>query len=119
MKKLVKEKLYENFKHEFYTNIEKETLNNKNFRKILFTGKNLQLVLMTLKPNEEIGLEIHKNVDQFFRFEFGKGKCIINDNEYIVSDGDCIIVPANTKHNIINIGKSDLKFYTIYAPPEH
>ena len=106
-------------KRGFHVNIEKETVNNDNFRKVLYTATNLQLVLMSLKPNEEIGLETHSDIDQFFRFEQGNGKCIINNIEYTVKDGDSIIIPAGSKHNIINIGDEDLKMYTIYATPHH
>ncbi|MBK9257314.1 MAG: cupin domain-containing protein [Saprospiraceae bacterium] len=104
----------------FKSNIEKETLENKNFRKVLYTGKHLQLVLMNLKAGEEIGEETHRNSDQFFRFESGSGKCIIDETEYFVKDGDDIIVPSGAKHNIINLDKdSELKLYTIYSPPHH
>jgi mannose-6-phosphate isomerase-like protein (cupin superfamily) len=104
----------------FHTNIENETLNNTNFRKVIYTSEHLQLVLMNLKPGEEIGKEIHKNNDQFFRFESGNGKCIINENEYEISEGDTIIVPAGAKHNVINTNNSiALKMYTIYSPPNH
>jgi mannose-6-phosphate isomerase-like protein (cupin superfamily) len=102
------------------TNIEKATLENTNFRKVLYTGKHCQLVLMSLKPNEEIGMEIHADNDQFFRFEKGEGKCIIDGNEYILSDGSVIIVPAGAQHNIINTSNTeDLKLYTIYSPAHH
>ena len=87
----------------FYSNIEKRTLENNNFREVLYTGNYIQLVLMSLSPGEEIGLEIHKDNDQFFRFESGEGKCIIDNNEYKLEDGVSIIVPAGAKHNIINI----------------
>ena len=104
----------------FKSNIEKDALKNENFRKVLYTSKNLQLVLMSLKPGEEIGSEIHVNSDQFFRFESGKGKCIINENEYNVESGDVIIVPVGSKHNVINTDATkELKMYTIYAPPNH
>lgn len=106
-------------KEGFYVNIENDTINNNNYRKVLFTSKYMQLVLMSLKPDEEIGLETHDSIDQFFRFESGKGKCIINDTEYNVSDGDSIIIPAGAKHNIINTGEEALKLYTIYSPPHH
>jgi mannose-6-phosphate isomerase-like protein (cupin superfamily) len=79
----------------------------------------MQLVLMTLKPKEDIGSEVHTENDQFFRFEEGNGKCVINGNEYKVSDGDSIIIPAGSEHNIINTGSGPLKMYTIYAPPHH
>ena len=91
----------------FKSNIEKDTLKNENFRKVLYTSKHLQLVLMTLKTGEEIGEEVHISVDQFFRFESGRGKCIIDGNEYIIADGDVIIVPAGSKHNVINTTKKD------------
>jgi mannose-6-phosphate isomerase-like protein (cupin superfamily) len=103
----------------FHANIEKETVDNNNFRKVLYTGEKLQLVLMTLKKGEEIGAEVHPTIDQFFRFEEGEGKCVINDNEYNVKADDVIIVPAGSKHNIINTGDKPLKMYTIYTPPNH
>jgi mannose-6-phosphate isomerase-like protein (cupin superfamily) len=100
--------------------IEKETLKNTDFRRVLYTGKYSQLVLMSLQPMEEIGMETHETVDQFFRFEEGEGKVIIDQNEYKVKDGDAVIVPSGAKHNIINISKKkSLKLYTIYSPPEH
>ncbi len=103
----------------YHINIEQETINNENFRKVLYTGEHLQLVLMTLQTGEEIGMETHPDTDQFFRFEEGTGKCIINGNEYEVKDGDTVIVPAGSEHNVINIGSEPLKMYTIYAPPHH
>ena len=104
----------------FTTNIETATRTNTNFRKVLYTGKHSQLVLMSLRPNEEIGMETHPDNDQFFRFEMGQGKCIIDGNEYTVKDGDVIIVPAGAKHNIINISSSEeLKLYTLYSPAHH
>ena len=104
----------------FNANIEKEALENTNFRKVLYTGKHSQLVLMSLKPNEEIGMEIHADNDQFFRFEKGEGKCIIDDNFYELKDGSVIMVPAGAEHNIINTSSSeDLKLYTIYSPAHH
>lgn len=104
----------------FFINIEKETLENKNFRKVLYTGKHSQLVVMTLKPGEEIGEEVHLENDQFFRFEQGQGKVLIDDNEYLVKDGDVIIVPAGARHNVINMSlEEELKLYTIYSPPHH
>jgi mannose-6-phosphate isomerase-like protein (cupin superfamily) len=104
----------------FNTNIEKDTLENANFRKVLYTGKYSQLVLMSLRPQEEIGLETHPESDQFFRFEKGEGKCIIDGNEYALKDGVAIIVPAGAQHNIINTSTTDdLKLYTIYSPPHH
>ena len=104
----------------FNANIEKEALENTNFRKVLYTGKHSQLVLINLKPNEEIGIEIHADNDQFFRFEKGEGKCIIDGNFYELRDGSVIIVPAGAEHNIINTSSSeDLKLYTIYSPAHH
>lgn len=100
-------------------NIEKLTLEGTDFRRVLYTAKFHQLVLMSLKPGEEIGEEVHEG-DQFFRFEQGEGKAIIDGNEYVVGDGDTVIVPAGAKHNIINTSaEHDLKLYTIYAPPHH
>ena len=104
----------------FKSNIEKDTLDNNNFRKVLYTGKHLQLVLMSLKPGEDIGEETHPGNDQFFRFEGGSGKCIIDETEYAVTDGDVVVIPAGAKHNIINSdAKTDLKMYTLYGPPNH
>jgi len=104
----------------FNANIEKETLENKNFRKVLYTGKHSQLVLMNLLPKEEIGMEVHPDNDQFFRFEKGEGKCLIDGNEYTVRDGAAIVVPAGAQHNIINVSETDeLKLYTIYSPAHH
>ena len=101
-------------------NIEKITLSNTFFRTVLFTGKHAQLVAMSLKPGEEIGMEVHENVDQFFRFEKGTGKVIMNGEEHEVGDGDAVIVPAGTNHNIINTSQTeDLKLYTLYSPPNH
>ena len=104
----------------FNTNVEKATLENNNFRKVLYTAKHSQLVLMSLLPNEEIGMEVHKDNDQFFRFEKGQGKCIIDGHEYAISDGSAIIVPSGAQHNIINTSNSEsLKLYTIYSPANH
>ncbi len=103
----------------FKDNIEQKTLENENFREVLYTGVHLQLVLMSLKPGEEIGEEIHANNDQFFRFESGPGKCTIDENTYHVTDGDAVVVPAGAKHNVINTGSAVLKLYTIYGPPNH
>ena len=104
----------------YQANIEKLTTENKNFRKVLYTGEQMQIVLMSLRPGEDIGSEIHPDNDQFFRFDAGQGKVIINDSEYEVKDGDAVIVPKGSEHNIINTSeKEDLKLYTIYAPPHH
>lgn len=102
----------------FIDNIEKISKENNNFRKVVYTGHYMQLVLMSLKPGEEIGEEIH-GVDQFFRIEEGSGKAIIGENEYQIEDDMAILVPAGTNHNIINTGSEDLKLYTIYAIPNH
>src|SRR3990172_8331823 len=103
----------------FYGNIEKETLANNNFRKVLFTSKHAQLVVMSLKPGEDIGLEVHKGVDQFFRFEQGEATVVIDGDEFRVSFDDVVIVPAGSLHNIKNTTSTDLKLYTIYSPPNH
>jgi len=104
----------------FISNIEKDTLENENFRKVLYTSKHSQLVLMSLAPNEEIGMEVHEDNDQFFRFEKGQGKCIIDGNEYEVKDGTAVVVPAGSQHNIINTSSSErLNLYTIYSPAHH
>lgn len=104
----------------FNINIENDTLENNNFRKVLYTGKHSQLVLMSLKPQEEIGMEVHTENDQFFRIEQGEGKCIIDGNEYALKDGVAVIVPAGAKHNVINTSATDdLKLYTIYSPAHH
>jgi mannose-6-phosphate isomerase-like protein (cupin superfamily) len=108
-----------NDKSGFRDNIEKSTLSNKNFRKVLYTGQNLQLVLMTLKPGEEIGEEVHEDKDQFFRFEAGIGEVQINGKKKKVEDGIAIIVPAGALHNVINKGEEPLHFYTLYGPPDH
>ena len=104
-----------------YTNdIEKQTLENENFRKVIFTGPQMQLVVMTLQPGEEIGSEVHVGHDQFFRVEEGEGKVVMNDEEHDVHPDWAAIVPAGTKHNFINTSTDKkLKLYTIYAPPEH
>jgi mannose-6-phosphate isomerase-like protein (cupin superfamily) len=104
----------------FHANIEKETLENNNFRKVLYTGNHSQLVLMSLKPLEDIGMEVHADNDQFFRFEQGQGKCIIDGNEYELKDGTAIVIPAGAEHNIINTSTTEsLKMYTIYSPAHH
>lgn len=103
----------------YVANIEEQTVGNSNFRQVLFTGVHAQLVVMSLKVGEEIGLETHDNVDQFFRIEGGKAKVVIDDEEAEVENAWAFIVPAGSKHNVINIGDSDLKLYTIYSPPNH
>jgi mannose-6-phosphate isomerase-like protein (cupin superfamily) len=104
----------------FHSNIEKSTLENSDYRRVLYTGKHSQLVLMCLKPKEEIGMEVHPDNDQFFRFEKGQGKCIIDGNEYPVKDGSAVVVPAGANHNIVNTSTTEsLKLYTIYSPAHH
>ncbi len=104
----------------FKNNIEKLTLENNNFRQVLYTGPHSQLVLMALRPSEEIGTETHPDNDQFFRFEAGQGKVIIDGTEYNVANGDAVVVPAGAEHNVINVSKSEtLKLYTIYSPAHH
>jgi mannose-6-phosphate isomerase-like protein (cupin superfamily) len=106
---------------EYVGPIEKQTLENPYFRQVLFTGKHAQLVVMCLGPGEEIGDEVHRNVDQFFRIEQGEGKFVFNEKqERMVRDGDAVVVPAGTYHNVINTSKTvPLKLYTIYSPPNH
>jgi len=104
----------------FIADIEKVTLANKNFRKVLYTSKHSQLVLMSLQPQEEIGSEVHKENDQFMRFEQGQGECIIDDNKYDIRDGMAIVIPAGAQHNIRNTSDTEeLKLYTIYSPAHH
>jgi mannose-6-phosphate isomerase-like protein (cupin superfamily) len=104
----------------YVIDIEKETKKNTDFRRVLYTGKYSQLVLMSIKPGDEIGEETHEDVDQFFRFEEGDGKVIIDGMEHRVKDGKGIIVPAGARHNVVNTSRLvDLKLYTIYSPPEH
>ena len=104
----------------FATNIEKDTLENTLFRKVLYTGRVSQLVLMCLKPGEEIGEEVHDDIDQFFRFEEGEGVVVIDGVKHAVEDGSAVIVPNGANHNVINTSKTELlKLYTIYSPPEH
>lgn len=104
----------------FHTNIERATLENQNYREVLYTAPHSQLVLMNLLPEQEIGMETHAEHDQFLRFEEGSGKVIIDGEEFEVSDGDAVIIAAGSEHNVINTSKNDpLKLYTIYSPPEH
>ncbi len=102
----------------YVTNIEKLSLENNNFRKVLYTDKNSQLVLMSLLAGEEIGEEVH-DVDQFLRVEKGTGTAILSDISHDLADGSVIIVPAGTKHNVINTGSEPMKLYTLYMPPHH
>ena len=100
-------------------NIEKRTVENEDFRRVLYTGHNLQLVLMTLKPGEEIGEEVHEDRDQFFRFESGSGAVYIDGVENRVEEDFAVIVPQGARHNVKNTGSEPLRMYTIYGPPEH
>lgn len=100
-------------------NIEKETKENDNFRKVVFTGEKSQLVLMSIEVGGEIGKEVHPNVDQFFRIESGKGKTYLGEEEIDVEDDFAIVVPAGMEHNIVNTGNEPLKLYTIYSPANH
>lgn len=103
----------------YVADIEKLTEENQNFRHVLYTGHNLQLVLMALNPGEDIGMEVHNGHDQFFRVEEGQGQVEIDGTATAVSAGDAFIVPAGAKHNVTNIGENPFKIYTLYAPPEH
>jgi mannose-6-phosphate isomerase-like protein (cupin superfamily) len=103
----------------YHDNIEHATEANEKFRKVLYTGHNLQLVLMTLQPGEEIGAEVHDDRDQFFRFEAGSGEVVVDDNTYKVKADDAVIVPQGARHNVRCTGDEPLKMYTIYGPPEH
>jgi len=102
----------------YISNIEKDTLENNNFRKVVYTGKNSQLVVMSLKPGEDIGEEVHE-VDQFLRIEKGKGQAVLDGVIYEVEDDFAIVVPAGSHHNVMNKGEGEMKLYTIYSPPEH
>ena len=103
----------------YVTNIETDTLKNKDFRRVLYTAKHSQLVLMSLRPEEEIGEEIH-TLDQFIRVEAGEGIAILDGVKHNISDGSAIVIPAGTRHNVVNrSGSEELKLYTVYSPPEH
>jgi mannose-6-phosphate isomerase-like protein (cupin superfamily) len=103
----------------YIINIEEASIENENFRKVLYTAKNSQLVVMSIKPNEDIGEEVHQ-LDQFIRVESGQGKAILDDIEHEIKDGFAVVVPAGAKHNIINTSSSaPLKLYTVYSPPNH
>ena len=116
--KKIAEEIVKSKKNGFVTDIEKDTTENENFRKVVYTGENIQLVLMSLKPNEDIGEEIHEDTDQFFRVDEGNGNVVINGKKTVLKDGSAIVVPAGAKHNII-AGDEGLKIYTLYAPPHH
>jgi len=105
----------------YFGSIEKQTLKNNYFRKVLFTGKHAQLVVMSLKPGEEIGNEVHQGVDQFFRIEKGKIKFVLRNGRetHVASNGYAVVVPAGTWHNVTNVSKEKSKLYTVYSPPNH
>ena len=103
----------------FVDNIEKLTVENADFRRVLYTGQNMQLVLMSIKPGSEIGEEVHDDRDQFFRVEQGTGEVWIDGKKTRIKDDDAIIVPAGARHNVVNNGKEPLQLYTLYGPPEH
>ena len=103
----------------FVADIEKLTVENTDFRRVLYTGKYLQLVLMTLQPGEEIGEEVHEDHDQFFRIESGSGEVRIDGKATAIKDDDAVIVPAGARHNVVNTGDRPLTLYTLYGPPEH
>ena len=103
----------------YVTNIEKDSLENEDFRRVLYTTKRSQLVLMSIAPNEEIGMEVHEEHDQFIRVEAGTGKAVLDGVEHNLEDGSAVVIPAGMEHNVINTGDVDMKLYTIYTPPEH
>ncbi len=104
----------------YVANIQEETLQNENFRKVLYTGQHCQLVVMTLRPTQDIGMEVHDTVDQFIRIENGIGKAILNGEENEISDDFAVIIPAGVQHNIVNTSTTDdMKLYTIYSPANH
>ncbi len=104
----------------YVVEIEEKTLKNANFREVLFTGPHAQLVVMTLGPNEEIGMESHDGIDQFVRIEAGQGLAILDGKEHSLKDGTAVVIPARTKHNIINNSRTEpLKLYSVYTSPEH
>lgn len=104
----------------FVIDIEQKTLGNENFREVLFTAPHSQLVVMTLQPGEEIGMETHDDIDQFIRVEAGTGKAILNGEDKALADGTAVVIPAGTEHNVVNISQTEpLKLYTIYSPAEH
>jgi mannose-6-phosphate isomerase-like protein (cupin superfamily) len=104
----------------YVTNIEEDTLENEDYRRVLFTGRNTQLVLMTLQPGEEIGAEVHEEHDQFIRVEEGDGVVVLNGEKHRLADGTAVVIPAGVEHNVVNTSRSvPLRLYTLYSPPEH
>ena len=105
--------------HGYVTDIERDTIENEDFRRVLFTGPNTQLVLMTLRPGEDIGLETHDGHDQFIRVEAGTGVVMLDGEERALADGSAVVIPAGVEHNIVNTSDEPLRLYTLYSPPEH
>ena len=105
--------------HGYVTDIERDTIENEDFRRVLFTGPNTQLVLMTLRPGEDIGLETHDGHDQFIRVEAGTGVVMLDGEESALADGSAVVIPAGVEHNIVNTSDEPLRLYTLYSPPEH
>ena len=103
----------------YIVDLEQKTLSNESFREVLYTAKNSQLVVMTIQPGEDIGVETHEGHDQFIRVEAGTAKALLNGEEHELTDGFAVVIPAGTEHNIINTGTDKLKLYTLYTPPEH
>ena len=104
----------------YVTNIERDTIENDDYRRVLFTGENLQLVLMTLQPGDEIGQEVHEDHDQFIRVEAGSGEAILDGERHPLEDGTAVVIPAGVEHNVVNTsGSAPLRLYTLYSPPEH
>lgn len=104
----------------YITNIERDTLANDDYRRVLFTGYHTQLVIMTLQPSDDIGVEIHTGHDQFIRVERGEGAVVLNGTKHVLSDGVAVVIPAGVEHNVINTSRSEpLRLYTLYSPPEH
>jgi len=103
----------------YVINLEEKTKTNTNFRTVLYTAKHSQLVVMSLKAGEDIGMEVHDTVDQFIRVESGTGKVIMNGEENAISDGFAFVIPAGTNHNVVNTGDVEMKLYTVYTPPNH
>jgi mannose-6-phosphate isomerase-like protein (cupin superfamily) len=106
-------------KHGYVGPIERQAMSNNDFRKVIYTAKEAQLVLMSLNPGEDIGMEVHHNVDQFFRIESGTGMVIINGRKSPIQNGSAFLVPRGAQHNVVNTGRTDLKLYTLYSPPNH
>ena len=102
----------------YIVNIDQETRSNEDYRRVLYTAKNSQLVVMNIAPGDEIGEEVHE-LDQFIRFERGKAKILLNDEEYSAGEDFAVVIPAGVKHNVINVGEIDLQLYSVYSPPEH